>query len=151
MTRDDFRVLTAIEMGMRNHEIVPIELIVSIAGLKHGGAHKVSVPWRCSCAPVPIEKSSSGEALPVLLSAPLSGLLVTTPAIHSFNCDVDMDRCIRPDRANPAAIQADQPRPEEVRRLQAELCRLRLLGHSDLLSARTHLCGGYADRRGQRV
>ena len=41
MTRDDFRVLTAIEMGMRNHEIVPLELIVSIAGLKHGGAHKV--------------------------------------------------------------------------------------------------------------
>jgi hypothetical protein len=41
MSRDEFRVLTAVEMGMRNHDVVPIELIVSIAGLKHGGAHKV--------------------------------------------------------------------------------------------------------------
>lgn len=41
MDKDEFRVLTAIEMGMRNHDVVPIELIVAIAGLKHGGAHKV--------------------------------------------------------------------------------------------------------------
>ena len=27
----------AIEMGMRNHELVPVELIDSIARLKHGG------------------------------------------------------------------------------------------------------------------
>ncbi len=49
MTRDDFRVLTAIEMGMRNHEIVPLELIVSIAGLKHGGAHKVRRSLTLDC------------------------------------------------------------------------------------------------------
>lgn len=42
LSRDDFRVLTAIEMGMRNHEVVPTELIGTIAGLKHGGSHKVS-------------------------------------------------------------------------------------------------------------
>ena len=38
MQKDDFRVLTAVEMGMRNHAVVPVELIVSIAGLRHGGA-----------------------------------------------------------------------------------------------------------------
>ena len=37
LSKDDFRVLTAIEMGMRNHELVPVELIDSIAKLKHGG------------------------------------------------------------------------------------------------------------------
>jgi len=33
---DDFRVLTAIEIGMKNHEIVPSEIIESIAGIKSG-------------------------------------------------------------------------------------------------------------------
>ena len=32
---------TKVEMGMKNHEIVPAPLIASIAGLKHGGCHKV--------------------------------------------------------------------------------------------------------------
>ncbi|XP_012855463.1 PREDICTED: serine/threonine-protein kinase rio2-like [Erythranthe guttata] len=41
LSRDDFRVLTAVEMGMRNHEIVPSELIDRIASLKHGGTYKV--------------------------------------------------------------------------------------------------------------
>lgn len=41
LSRDDFRVLTAVEMGMRNHDLVPTELIGAIAGLKHGGSHKV--------------------------------------------------------------------------------------------------------------
>lgn len=41
LSKDDFRVLTAVEMGMRNHEIVPSELIDRIAGLKHGGSYKV--------------------------------------------------------------------------------------------------------------
>ncbi|OEL36700.1 Serine/threonine-protein kinase rio2 [Dichanthelium oligosanthes] len=41
LTKDDFRVLTAVEMGMRNHEIVPAELVDRIAGLKHGGTYKV--------------------------------------------------------------------------------------------------------------
>ncbi|CAK6444403.1 unnamed protein product [Pipistrellus nathusii] len=41
MSRDDFRVLTAVEMGMKNHEIVPCSLIASIANLKHGGCNKV--------------------------------------------------------------------------------------------------------------
>lgn len=30
LTKEDFRVLTAIEMGMRNHEIVPVELVSEI-------------------------------------------------------------------------------------------------------------------------
>lgn len=37
---DDFRVLTAIEMGMRNHDLVPVALITAISGLKHGGTSK---------------------------------------------------------------------------------------------------------------
>ncbi|XP_066237992.1 serine/threonine-protein kinase RIO2 [Saccopteryx leptura] len=41
MNRDDFRVLTAVEMGMKNHEIVPCSLVASIASLKHGGCNKV--------------------------------------------------------------------------------------------------------------
>ncbi|XP_010257739.1 PREDICTED: serine/threonine-protein kinase rio2 isoform X2 [Nelumbo nucifera] len=41
LSKDDFRVLTAVEMGMKNHEIVPSELIDRIAGLKHGGTYKV--------------------------------------------------------------------------------------------------------------
>ncbi|XP_024170725.1 serine/threonine-protein kinase rio2 isoform X2 [Rosa chinensis] len=41
LTKEDFRVLTAVEMGMRNHEIVPAELVERIAALKHGGTYKV--------------------------------------------------------------------------------------------------------------
>ncbi|KAK9150922.1 hypothetical protein Syun_009231 [Stephania yunnanensis] len=41
LSKDDFRVLTAVEMGMRNHEIVPTELVDRIACLKHGGTYKV--------------------------------------------------------------------------------------------------------------
>jgi len=33
---NDFRVLTAIEIGMKNHEIVPNKMIESIAGIKSG-------------------------------------------------------------------------------------------------------------------
>ncbi|KAF0972704.1 hypothetical protein FDP41_008953 [Naegleria fowleri] len=41
LSNDDFRVLTAIEMGMKNHELVPTPLIERIAGLRHGGTQKV--------------------------------------------------------------------------------------------------------------
>ncbi|GJM92239.1 hypothetical protein PR202_ga08683 [Eleusine coracana subsp. coracana] len=41
LSKEDFRVLTAVEMGMRNHEIVPAELVDRIARLKHGGTYKV--------------------------------------------------------------------------------------------------------------
>ena len=34
-------MLTVVEMGMRNHEIVPAEIKDRIASLKHGGAYKV--------------------------------------------------------------------------------------------------------------
>ncbi|TPX35224.1 hypothetical protein SmJEL517_g02326 [Synchytrium microbalum] len=40
MSQEEFRVLTATEMGSRNHEVVPTSLIASIAGLRTGGAHK---------------------------------------------------------------------------------------------------------------
>ncbi|CAJ0646986.1 7017_t:CDS:10 [Entrophospora sp. SA101] len=41
MTAEDFRVLTAVEMGSKNHEIVPTILIAQIAGLRNGGSHKI--------------------------------------------------------------------------------------------------------------
>ncbi|XP_013911749.1 PREDICTED: serine/threonine-protein kinase RIO2 [Thamnophis sirtalis] len=41
LSRDHFRVLIAVEMGMKNHEIVPPSLIASIASLKHGGCNKI--------------------------------------------------------------------------------------------------------------
>jgi RIO kinase 2 len=41
LTKDDLRVLVAIEMGMRNHEFVPGTLAESIAKLKRGGTFKV--------------------------------------------------------------------------------------------------------------
>ncbi|CAF0923098.1 unnamed protein product, partial [Didymodactylos carnosus] len=41
LSGEDYRVLTAIEMGMRNHELVPLHLIAVIASLKHGGCHKI--------------------------------------------------------------------------------------------------------------
>jgi len=41
LSRDDFRVLTAVEMGQRNHEMVPTELIIQIADLRLGGSVKI--------------------------------------------------------------------------------------------------------------
>jgi len=41
LSNDDFRVLTAIEMGMRNHEIVPVTLIETIAKIKRVNTNKV--------------------------------------------------------------------------------------------------------------
>ncbi|EDW84849.1 uncharacterized protein Dwil_GK12926 [Drosophila willistoni] len=41
LSKEDFRVLTAIEMGMKNHELVPGPLAAAIANLKAGGVHKL--------------------------------------------------------------------------------------------------------------
>lgn len=41
LTKDDFRVMTAIELGMKNHEMVPVNLIVSLSKLRFGGSHKI--------------------------------------------------------------------------------------------------------------
>lgn len=38
---ESIRALTAVEMGMKNHESVPVGLIASIANFKRGGTHKV--------------------------------------------------------------------------------------------------------------
>ena len=38
LTKDQMRVLTAVEMGMKNHELVPKALIVSIAQVRSGVA-----------------------------------------------------------------------------------------------------------------
>ncbi|KAH3756527.1 atypical/RIO/RIO2 protein kinase [Pelomyxa schiedti] len=42
--RDEFRVLSAVEMGMRNHDLVPQPLLEKIAGLRRSGeAHRALV------------------------------------------------------------------------------------------------------------
>lgn len=41
MERADFRVLAAVETGMKDHYLVPLPLINSLAGLRHGGSHKI--------------------------------------------------------------------------------------------------------------
>ncbi|EGG14674.1 putative protein serine/threonine kinase [Cavenderia fasciculata] len=40
LTRDDWRTLVATEMGMKNHEFVPTNMICTIANLKFGGGKK---------------------------------------------------------------------------------------------------------------
>ena len=37
----EFRVLTSCEMGSKNHEVVPSQLINQISGLRAGGANKI--------------------------------------------------------------------------------------------------------------
>ena len=41
MDRKDFRVLEAVEKGMRNHGIVPGPLVATLANLRHGGSGKI--------------------------------------------------------------------------------------------------------------
>ena len=42
LSNDDFRVLTATEMGSRNHEVVPTQLIISLSSLKHSPKNSIS-------------------------------------------------------------------------------------------------------------
>ncbi|KAI0257553.1 RIO1-domain-containing protein [Lactifluus subvellereus] len=41
VTSEDFRVLTAVEMGSKNHEVVPSTLIAQVSGLRNGGVNKI--------------------------------------------------------------------------------------------------------------
>ncbi|KAH6917321.1 atypical/RIO/RIO2 protein kinase [Coprinopsis sp. MPI-PUGE-AT-0042] len=41
ITSEEFRVLTAVEMGSKNHEVVPLNLIVQISGIRGGGVNKL--------------------------------------------------------------------------------------------------------------
>ncbi|KAJ3767003.1 RIO1 family-domain-containing protein [Lentinula raphanica] len=41
VTGEEFRVLTAVEMGSKNHEVVPTSLITQISGLRNGGVNKI--------------------------------------------------------------------------------------------------------------
>lgn len=41
ITPDEFRVLTSVEIGSKNHEVVPTPLIVQISGLRNGGVNKL--------------------------------------------------------------------------------------------------------------
>ncbi|KAJ1364309.1 Serine/threonine-protein kinase RIO2, partial [Parelaphostrongylus tenuis] len=67
LQRDDFRVLVAIEMGMKNHEIVPLPLVSVIAGI-HRGAVARTLADLCKHALVAFERSKKfdGYRLTVL-------------------------------------------------------------------------------------
>lgn len=39
LSKEDFRVLTALEMGMKNHDLVPTVLINTLSNLKFGTVH----------------------------------------------------------------------------------------------------------------
>ncbi|OAX42389.1 RIO1-domain-containing protein [Rhizopogon vinicolor AM-OR11-026] len=41
ITSDEFRVLTSVEIGSKNHEVVPTPLVVQISGLRNGGVNKI--------------------------------------------------------------------------------------------------------------
>ncbi|KAF8314981.1 RIO1-domain-containing protein [Clavulina sp. PMI_390] len=41
VTSEEFRVLTAVEMGSKNHEVVPNSLTAQISGLRGGGVNKI--------------------------------------------------------------------------------------------------------------
>ncbi|QRV76311.1 atypical/RIO/RIO1 protein kinase [Ceratobasidium sp. AG-Ba] len=41
ITNDEFRVLTSVEMGSKNHEVVPSSLIAQISCLRNGGVNKL--------------------------------------------------------------------------------------------------------------
>jgi RIO kinase 2 len=41
MDRSDFRVLEAVEQGMQDRALVPLALVHTLAGLRHGGSHKI--------------------------------------------------------------------------------------------------------------
>ena len=41
LTKEHFRVLTAVEMGMKNHEYVPVPLIEALAALKRSNTYKL--------------------------------------------------------------------------------------------------------------
>ncbi|CED82703.1 rio1-domain-containing protein [Phaffia rhodozyma] len=41
LTADEFRILTATEMGSKNHEVVPASLIAQISGVRSGAGNKL--------------------------------------------------------------------------------------------------------------
>ncbi|KAL7558038.1 hypothetical protein ACA910_009230 [Epithemia clementina (nom. ined.)] len=41
MNSQDFRVMEAVEKGMKDHNLVPPKLVAAYANLRHGGAHKI--------------------------------------------------------------------------------------------------------------
>lgn len=43
LTKDDFRVLVAVEMGMKNHDLVPTVLINSLSNLKFGTGTTIAI------------------------------------------------------------------------------------------------------------
>lgn len=43
LSKEDYRVLTSVEMGMKNHEVVPVELVSIIAGINLSQCRKILI------------------------------------------------------------------------------------------------------------
>jgi RIO kinase 2 len=41
MSANDFRLLEAVETGMKDHALVPLPLVTALANVRHGGTHKI--------------------------------------------------------------------------------------------------------------
>lgn len=41
LTPEEWRILNGTEMGMKNHELVPLSMVASLSNLKRGGCHKL--------------------------------------------------------------------------------------------------------------
>ncbi|KAK6026718.1 BTB/POZ domain protein, partial [Ostertagia ostertagi] len=67
LEREDFRVLIAVEMGMKNHEVVPLPLISAIAGIHRGAVARI-LSTLCKHSLVAFERSKKfdGYRLTVL-------------------------------------------------------------------------------------
>eukprot|EP00042_Codosiga_hollandica_P024539 m.104175 g.104175 ORF g.104175 m.104175 type:complete len:515 (+) comp51586_c0_seq4:95-1639(+) len=60
MSREQFRILQAVETGMRNHEFVPAPLIATIAGLRRSGMFKI-LKELCRHRLIAYENKQSGQ------------------------------------------------------------------------------------------
>ena len=68
-------MVTAVEMGMKNHEIVPQDIICSISNLKHGGVHKLIkelIRWKLIASELP----ASTERAPAIKNS-ISSLYIS--------------------------------------------------------------------------
>eukprot|EP00547_Thalassionema_nitzschioides_P013002 CAMPEP_0194258386 /NCGR_PEP_ID=MMETSP0158-20130606/41192_1 /TAXON_ID=33649 /ORGANISM="Thalassionema nitzschioides, Strain L26-B" /LENGTH=559 /DNA_ID=CAMNT_0038997783 /DNA_START=34 /DNA_END=1713 /DNA_ORIENTATION=+ len=83
MNQQDFRVLAAVETGMKNRELVPAKLIASIASLRHGGTGKIIssllrdklVSHDCSCGYDGYRLTNSGYDILALHNLKSRGLI----------------------------------------------------------------------------
>jgi Rio2, N-terminal len=125
LSRDAFRILTAIEMGMKNHDLVPTELIMTIARLKRGRYDVACRGTLCSpdlvVTPVHTRLISFARGLRVL-SATSSHLLLHH--VRSLDARTPCFRWSETCHHRLPQTEAHLPRRQEVRWLSSHLSRL---------------------------